>query len=80
MAGEIGALYITFGAGYLLWKETRDIITLNLPNEAGFNFALHRQTVPLLSVYSSPTLYNAIPVLSTLEKKLELKGMFHHVD
>ena len=38
----ITTLYITFGtAGYLSYgADTQDIITLNLPNDGGFNFAI----------------------------------------
>jgi len=75
----ITTLYITFGAaGYLSYgKETRDIITLNLPNETGFNFALLVKCCLCFSLFFTYPIM-LFPVFSTLGKKLELKSTVHN--
>jgi len=74
----ITILYITFGAaGYLSYgKDTRDIITLNLPNDAGFNFALLVKGCLCVSLFFTYPIM-LFPVFSILEKKLSVSGTFY---
>lgn len=67
----ITTLYITFGAaGYLSYgPETRDIITLNLPTEGGFNFAILVKLCLCFSLFFTYPIM-LFPVTSILEKKL----------
>jgi len=71
----ITTLYITFGAaGYLSYgPDTRDIITLNLPAEDGFNFALLVKGCLCFSLFFTyPVMM--FPVTSLLEKKLHMSS------
>ena len=69
----ITTLYITFGAaGYLSYgPETRDIITLNLPNEGGFNFAVLVKVCLCISLFFTYPIM-LFPVFSILEKKMSI--------
>jgi len=74
----ITTLYITFGvAGYLSYgDETRDIITLNLPNDGGFNFSMLVKSFLCISLFFTYPMM-LFPVFSILEKKLQLSGVFY---
>eukprot|EP00088_Acartia_fossae_P004214 TRINITY_DN11794_c0_g1_i10.p1 TRINITY_DN11794_c0_g1~~TRINITY_DN11794_c0_g1_i10.p1 ORF type:complete len:522 (+),score=67.77 TRINITY_DN11794_c0_g1_i10:78-1643(+) len=74
----ITTLYITFGvAGYLSYgDETRDIITLNLPNGGGFNFSILVKSFLCISLFFTYPMM-LFPVFSILEKKLQLSGVFY---
>jgi len=69
----ITTLYITFGAaGYLSYgPDTKDIITLNLPVEGGFNFAILVKSCLCISLFFTYPIM-LFPVFSILEKKLEI--------
>jgi len=69
----ITTLYITFGAaGYLSYgPETRDIITLNLPMDGGFNFAILVKSCLCISLFFTYPIM-LFPVFSILEKKLQI--------
>lgn len=69
----ITTLYITFGAaGYLSYgPDTQDIITLNLPNDGGFNFAILVKCCLCISLFFTYPIM-LFPVFSILEKKLEV--------
>ena len=69
----ITTLYITFGAaGYLSYgPETKDIITLNLPNDGGFNFAILVKSCLCISLFFTYPIM-LFPVFSILEKKLHV--------
>eukprot|EP00092_Neocalanus_flemingeri_P026970 GFUD01029244.1.p1 GENE.GFUD01029244.1~~GFUD01029244.1.p1 ORF type:complete len:455 (+),score=65.55 GFUD01029244.1:150-1514(+) len=71
----ITTLYITFGAaGYLSYgPETKDIITLNLPNEGGFNFAVLVKICLCISLFFTYPIM-LFPVFSILEKKLSISS------
>ena len=71
----ITTLYITFGAaGYLSYgPETRDIITLNLPMEGGFNFAILVKSCLCVSLFFTYPIM-LFPVFSILEKKLQISS------
>jgi len=71
----ITTLYITFGAaGYLSYgPETKDIITLNLPNEGGFNFAILVKICLCISLFFTYPIM-LFPVFSILEKKLSISS------
>merc|ERR1719192_3123766 len=69
----ITTLYITFGvAGYLSYgPETNEIITLNLPTDGGFNFAILVKICLCFSLFFTYPIM-LFPVTSILEKKLEV--------
>merc|ERR1719341_1436656 len=69
----ITTLYITFGvAGYLSYgPETNEIITLNLPSDDGFNFAILVKICLCFSLFFTYPIM-LFPVTSILEKKLEV--------
>ena len=69
----ITTLYITFGtAGYLSYgADTQDIITLNLPNDGGFNFAILVKCCLCVSLFFTYPIM-LFPVFSILEKKLAI--------
>merc|ERR1712025_556385 len=69
----ITTLYITFGAaGYLSYgPDTQDIITLNLPNDGGFNFAILVKCCLCISLFFTYPIM-LFPVFSILEKKLTI--------
>ena len=69
----ITTLYITFGAaGYLSYgPETRDIITLNLPNNGGFNFSILVKSCLCVSLFFTYPIM-LFPVFSILEKKMTI--------
>merc|ERR550525_543186 len=69
----VTTLYITFGAaGYLSYgPETKDIITLNLPNDGGFNFAILVKCCLCISLFFTYPIM-LFPVFSILEKKLAI--------
>jgi len=71
----ITTLYITFGAaGYLSYgPETKDIITLNLPNEGGFNFAILVKVCLCISLFFTYPIM-LFPVFSILEKKFSISS------
>jgi len=71
-------LYITFGAaGYLSYgNETRDIITLNLPNGSGLNFALLVKSCLCISLFFTYPMM-LFPVFTILSKKLDVTGSFY---
>jgi len=71
----ITTLYITFGAaGYLSYgPETKDIITLNLPNEGGFNFAILVKICLCISLFFTYPIM-LFPVFSILEKKMSISS------
>jgi proton-coupled amino acid transporter len=71
----ITTLYITFGAaGYLSYgPETKDIITLNLPNDGGFNFAVLVKICLCISLFFTYPIM-LFPVFSILEKKLSISS------
>lgn len=71
----ITTLYITFGAaGYLSYgPETKDIITLNLPNDGGFNFAILVKICLCISLFFTYPIM-LFPVFSILEKKLSISS------
>jgi len=74
----ITILYITFGvAGYLSYgDETLDIITLNLPNDGGFNFSILVKSFLCISLFFTYPMM-LFPVFSILEKKLQLTGVYY---
>jgi len=74
----ITILYITFGvAGYLSYgDETLDIITLNLPNDGGFNFSILVKSFLCISLFFTYPMM-LFPVFSILEKKLQLSGVYY---
>jgi len=67
----ITTLYITFGvAGYLSYgPETNEIITLNLPSNEGFNFAILVKICLCFSLFFTYPIM-LFPVTSILEKKM----------
>jgi len=69
----ITTLYITFGvAGYLSYgPETNEIITLNLPSNEGFNFAILVKICLCFSLFFTYPIM-LFPVTSILEKKMEI--------
>merc|ERR1719402_2168741 len=69
----VTSLYITFGAaGYLSYgPETTKIITLNLPTNGGFNFAILVKICLCFSLFFTYPIM-LFPVTSILEKKLEV--------
>jgi len=69
----ITTLYITFGvAGYLSYgPETNEIITLNLPTDGGFNFAILVKICLCFSLFFTYPIM-LFPVTSILEKRLEV--------
>lgn len=69
----ITTLYITFGvAGYLSYgPETKQIITLNLPTDGGFNFAILVKVCLCFSLFFTYPIM-LFPVTSILEKKMEI--------
>jgi len=69
----ITTLYITFGvAGYLSYgPETNEIITLNLPTNEGFNFAILVKICLCFSLFFTYPIM-LFPVTSILEKKMEI--------
>ena len=71
----ITTLYITFGAaGYLSYgPDTQDIITLNLPNDGGFNFAILVKCCLCVSLFFTYPIM-LFPVFSILEKKLMISS------
>jgi len=71
----ITTLYITFGAaGYLSYgPETKDIITLNLPNDGGFNFAILVKVCLCISLFFTYPIM-LFPVFSILEKKMSVSS------
>lgn len=71
----ITTLYITFGAaGYLSYgPETKDIITLNLPSDGGFNFAILVKICLCISLFFTYPIM-LFPVFSILEKKLSISS------
>lgn len=71
----ITTLYITFGAaGYLSYgPETKDIITLNLPTDGGFNFAILVKSCLCISLFFTYPIM-LFPVFSILEKKLQISS------
>jgi len=71
----ITTLYITFGAaGYLSYgPETKDIITLNLPNDGGFNFAILVKCCLCISLFFTYPIM-LFPVFSILEKKMTISS------
>jgi len=71
----ITTLYITFGAaGYLSYgPETKDIITLNLPNDGGFNFAILVKICLCISLFFTYPIM-LFPVFSILEKKMSISS------
>jgi len=71
----ITTLYITFGAaGYLSYgPETKDIITLNLPNDNGFNFAILVKICLCISLFFTYPIM-LFPVFSILEKKMSISS------
>jgi len=71
----ITTLYITFGvAGYLSYgPETKEIITLNLPTDSGFNFAILVKFCLCFSLFFTYPIM-LFPVTSIMEKKFEIGG------
>lgn len=71
----ITTLYITFGvAGYLSYgPETKEIITLNLPSDEGFNFAILVKVCLCFSLFFTYPIM-LFPVTAILEKKLEISS------
>jgi len=71
----ITTLYITFGAaGYLSYgPDTKDIITLNLPNDGGFNFSVLVKVCLCISLFFTYPIM-LFPVFSILEKKMSISS------
>ena len=71
----VTTLYITFGAaGYLSYgPETKDIITLNLPANAGLDFSVIIKGCLCFSLFFTYPIM-MFPVTSILEKKMAISA------
>ena len=73
---SVTALYITFGvSGYLSYgKETKDIITLNLPSNTGVDFALIVKMCLCFSLFFTYPIM-MFPVNTLLQDRLDVDSL-----